>query len=275
VENGTTEHDEDGENVSDDEGAGVQADGKPRKLSAAQHKRLKQKKKKQQQKSAGGASHQPALSSAPAPAAPDTSTAPPELPNVEIEYVREEITPSAAAHAASDPQLSQWLAALQSRFSGSSTVGAEGGAGADAAADGGEGDVDGSELDNGGEGSGEGGDGEKMSNKARKKLMQINIAVLKQTVRRAVYTCARDLCLSCISCVCVVQVKRPEVVEVHDVTAADPKLLVYLKSLPHTVPVPRHWSAKRKYLQARNCTLYAKHNRFSFIIPLYARASAV
>ena len=36
-------------------------------------------------------------------------------------------------------------------------------------------------------------------------------------------------------------VDRPEVVEAHDVTAAEPKLLVYLKSYRNTVPVPRHW----------------------------------
>ena len=45
--------------------------------------------------------------------------------------------------------------------------------------------------------------------------------------------------------------ERPEVVEVWDVTAADPALLVYLKSYRNTVPVPRHWSQKRKYLQGK------------------------
>jgi Domain of unknown function (DUF382) len=37
--------------------------------------------------------------------------------------------------------------------------------------------------------------------------------------------------------------------QVWDVTAADPKLLVYLKSYRNTVPVPRHWCQKRKFLQ--------------------------
>ena len=46
-------------------------------------------------------------------------------------------------------------------------------------------------------------------------------------------------------------VPRPDVVEAHDVTAADPKLLVYLKSYRNTVPVPRHWCHKRKYLQGK------------------------
>lgn len=35
-----------------------------------------------------------------------------------------------------------------------------------------------------------------------------------------------------------------------DVTAQDPRLLVYLKAYRNTVPVPRHWSQKRKFLQA-------------------------
>ena len=46
-------------------------------------------------------------------------------------------------------------------------------------------------------------------------------------------------------------VNRPDVVEMHDVTAKDPKLLVDLKATRNTVPVPRHWCAKRKYLQGK------------------------
>ncbi|XP_015767694.1 PREDICTED: splicing factor 3B subunit 2-like [Acropora digitifera] len=37
----------------------------------------------------------------------------------------------------------------------------------------------------------------------------------------------------------------------HDVTAQDPKFLVFLKSCRNTVPVPRHWCFKRKYLQGK------------------------
>ncbi|KAK4368366.1 hypothetical protein RND71_012158 [Anisodus tanguticus] len=44
---------------------------------------------------------------------------------------------------------------------------------------------------------------------------------------------------------------KPDVVEVWDATAAVPKLLVYLKSYRNTVPVPRHWSQKRKFLQGK------------------------
>jgi len=46
-------------------------------------------------------------------------------------------------------------------------------------------------------------------------------------------------------------VTRPDVVEMFDVTAKDPKLLVHLKATRNTVPVPRHWCAKRKYLQGK------------------------
>lgn len=46
-------------------------------------------------------------------------------------------------------------------------------------------------------------------------------------------------------------VDRPDVVEIHDVTAQDPLTLAYLKSYRNTVPVPRHWSQKRKYLQGK------------------------
>lgn len=43
----------------------------------------------------------------------------------------------------------------------------------------------------------------------------------------------------------------PEVVEVWDATSAEPLMLVHLKAYRNTVPVPRHWSQKRKYLQGK------------------------
>jgi len=46
-------------------------------------------------------------------------------------------------------------------------------------------------------------------------------------------------------------VKKPEVVEWTDVSAADPRLLLHLKSSRNTIPVPQHWSAKRDYLQGK------------------------
>ncbi|KAJ2160078.1 hypothetical protein GGF46_002536 [Coemansia sp. RSA 552] len=42
---------------------------------------------------------------------------------------------------------------------------------------------------------------------------------------------------------------RPEVVEWTDTSARDPGLLVELKAIANTVPVPVHWSQKKKYLQ--------------------------
>ncbi|RKP08384.1 hypothetical protein THASP1DRAFT_10235, partial [Thamnocephalis sphaerospora] len=66
---------------------------------------------------------------------------------------------------------------------------------------------------------------EPKSKKQLKKLNRLTVAELKQLVT------------------------KPEVVEWVDVTAADPQLLVNLKSYRNTVPVPVHWSQKRKYLQ--------------------------
>ena len=67
----------------------------------------------------------------------------------------------------------------------------------------------------------------KMSKKKMKKMTRLSVAALKQLV------------------------SRPDVVEMHDVTARDPKMLVHLKGTRNTVPVPRHWCAKRKYLQGK------------------------
>ncbi|XP_050073763.1 splicing factor 3B subunit 2 [Anopheles maculipalpis] len=70
-------------------------------------------------------------------------------------------------------------------------------------------------------------DKEKISKRKLKKLNRLSVAELKQLVT------------------------RPDVVEMHDVTARDPKLLVQLKSHRNTVQVPRHWCFKRKYLQGK------------------------
>lgn len=67
----------------------------------------------------------------------------------------------------------------------------------------------------------------KMSKRKLKKLTRLSVAELKQLVN------------------------RPDVVEMHDVTARDPKLLVQLKAHRNTVQVPRHWCFKRKYLQGK------------------------
>ena len=67
----------------------------------------------------------------------------------------------------------------------------------------------------------------KISKKKKKLMSRLSVAELKQLVQ------------------------RPDVVEAHDVTASDPRLLVYLKAYRNTVPVPRHWCHKRKYLQGK------------------------
>merc|ERR550517_2029980 len=67
----------------------------------------------------------------------------------------------------------------------------------------------------------------KISKRKLKELSRLSVAELKQLV------------------------SRPDVVEMHDVTARDPRLLVHLKSTRNTVPVPRHWCFKRKYLQGK------------------------
>lgn len=47
------------------------------------------------------------------------------------------------------------------------------------------------------------------------------------------------------------RVARADLVEAHDVASSDPDFLIALKSTPGTVPVPRHWGRKRKYLQGK------------------------
>lgn len=47
------------------------------------------------------------------------------------------------------------------------------------------------------------------------------------------------------------KVRRPDLVEAWDITASDPLFLIYLKSLKNTVPVPRHWNQKSKFLQSK------------------------
>jgi len=68
---------------------------------------------------------------------------------------------------------------------------------------------------------------QKMSKKQKRKLKRLTIAELKQLVQKA------------------------EVIEQWDVTAQDPRLLVHLKSYRNTIPVPRHWCQKRKFLMGK------------------------
>ena len=71
----------------------------------------------------------------------------------------------------------------------------------------------------------------KLSKKKKKLLKRIKISDLKQIA------------------------PRPEVVEAWDATSNDPILLVNLKSQRNSVPVPKHWSQKRKFLQNKRGVL--------------------
>ena len=59
---------------------------------------------------------------------------------------------------------------------------------------------------------------------------------------------------------------HPEVVEAWDVTAQDPVLLVNLKSVKNTIPVPKHWSQKRKFLQNKRGVLKPPFQLPDFIL---------
>lgn len=73
----------------------------------------------------------------------------------------------------------------------------------------------------------EAGGQQKMSKKKRKMLNKLSIAELKALVR------------------------KPEVVEWHDTSSSDPRLLVQIKAQRNVVPVPSHWSLKREYLSSK------------------------
>jgi splicing factor 3B subunit 2 len=69
--------------------------------------------------------------------------------------------------------------------------------------------------------------GKKLSKRQKRLARRLDIAVLKQLV------------------------KRPELVDACDPASTDPFLLVHLKSQRNSVPIPRHWQQRRKYLQVR------------------------
>ena len=67
----------------------------------------------------------------------------------------------------------------------------------------------------------------KMSKKKRKMQSKLSVAELKALV------------------------KKPETVDWTDTDAADPRLLVHIKSYRNVVPVPGHWALKREYLSSK------------------------
>jgi splicing factor 3B subunit 2 len=86
----------------------------------------------------------------------------------------------------------------------------------------------------------------KLSRKKRKQKNRMKISELKQ------------------------KTNHPEVVEAWDVTAQDPVLLVYLKSIKNTIPVPKHWSQKRKFLQNKRGVL-----KPAFKLPDFIEATGI
>eukprot|EP01122_Echinamoeba_exundans_P007697 TRINITY_DN2423_c0_g2_i2.p1 TRINITY_DN2423_c0_g2~~TRINITY_DN2423_c0_g2_i2.p1 ORF type:complete len:466 (-),score=153.21 TRINITY_DN2423_c0_g2_i2:92-1489(-) len=69
--------------------------------------------------------------------------------------------------------------------------------------------------------------GSKLSKKKQRQLRRLNIAALKQIV------------------------KRPDLVEIHDCSAPDPLLAIHMKGYRNSVSIPRHWAQRRKYLQGK------------------------
>lgn len=86
----------------------------------------------------------------------------------------------------------------------------------------------------------------KLSRRKLKKMLQMSLATLKE------YS------------------KRPELVEWEDVTARDPKFLINLKCTRNSVPVPKHWNRKRKYLAGKRGFI-----KPPFELPAFIKATGI
>ncbi|EZG46184.1 splicing factor 3B subunit [Gregarina niphandrodes] len=86
----------------------------------------------------------------------------------------------------------------------------------------------------------------KISRKQLKQLLRPDIATLK------------------------LQAPRPEVVESWDVTAPNPRLLVWLKAYRNTVQVPIHWSLKSRYLSGKRAI-----EKIPYKLPAYMEATKI
>jgi len=195
---------------------GVEAEHKPSRAELA--RAAYNRKKKQQRKESKRKKREQTGASAPAAAggdagAPADAAGAEEKPEVEYVVQRED--------QLADPAFEEFAKVFERFQSGGDAAAAQSeGVGAEDALNG-KGDAE-------GEAGEEGGDGEKpLSKKKLKQLTRISVAALKRAVA------------------------RPEVVEQWDAHAADPKLLVHLKSYRNAVPVPQHWSQKRAYLQGK------------------------
>jgi len=63
---------------------------------------------------------------------------------------------------------------------------------------------------------------------------------------------------------------RPDLVEMHDGNSIDPMMLLHLKSTRNSVPVPEHWSYKRRYLSTQR-----EHKKGFFELPDYLKATGI
>jgi len=203
---------------------------KPR--ASARNRRKKEKKAARRQQQSAAPAPTPALTPAPASAAAAADAraiGAGAADDVEIEYV----APSAAEiEGIAGPE----MAAIFRAFLPSEPEPSEPSPDADDAPSGAGGNESGEDRDftaaGGAPAAGEGADLlVAPSRRARKRMLQDSVALLKRDVA------------------------RPDVVEVHDVTSTDPRLLVFLKGSRNAVPVPRHWCHKRKYLQGKRGTL--------------------
>ena len=86
----------------------------------------------------------------------------------------------------------------------------------------------------------------KLSKKRIKQLKRMKVSELKQIV------------------------KRPDVVELWDVTAPEPMFLIWLKTIRNSVPVPKHWAQKRKFLQYKRGV-----PKLPFLLPDFIEATGI
>ena len=66
------------------------------------------------------------------------------------------------------------------------------------------------------------------------------------------------------------QVRRPDLVEAWDVTSKDPLFLLECKQVRNSVPVPRHWAQKRRYLQYKRGI-----HKIPFKLPEFIEATGI
>eukprot|EP00752_Nemacystus_decipiens_P016441 g14697.t1 len=216
-------------------GGGGQGDKAPRKLTKNEKRRQRQRQRKAQASEGAEADKSMAESNGEAVASWPPPAAKEEASDVQVEYVADNssVLDGAEMDAASleeFKQIFERFTKVADEASGAAADAAE--AEAEAAAAAAEEAKAASKkaaaaAGNNDEDSDEDGAGPRLSRKARKLKSRLSVAELKQLVQ------------------------RPDVVEAHDVTAADPRMLVFLKSYRNTVPVPRHWCQKRKYLQGK------------------------